>query len=148
MLGSGAMHHTNKLWLSKWSHHVLAIIGIPLYNMVPMFFCLACAQPALPDFWSSLLPDAETLGIPMRLTMATFQTYLLLIMCDVGVVTIYSDLPFHFGSFCMLQVMRYSFAMHCAFTGIGNRNNCFWIFQLQISYHRKAGSQSKEANIG
>ena len=106
MVGGGVVRQADNLWLSKLSHHLLAIIGLTIYGLVPMVFCLACVQPALPDFWSSLLPSVTSLSIPARLAMATLQAYLLLIMCDVGVVAIYSGFPFNFGSLSTLTVMR------------------------------------------
>ena len=106
--------------------------------MVPMIFCLACVQPTLPDFWSSLMPNVESLSIPMRLVGANFQAYLFLIMCDVGVVAIYSGFPFNFGSLCILKVMRYGFFTFGAVSLYYNKMFQFYNARIRITERQEA----------
>ena len=93
----------NSVRLSRLCNKVLVTIALWVYAMPPLVGLVVCVKPALPDFWTSISPST---GLAVRVPMAAFQSYLVLVLCDTGVISMFSGIPMLFGGLDLLRIMR------------------------------------------
>ena len=85
---------------------ILLIVALNSGRALPVLYgFLAYVQPTIPAFWSSVLPATHDIW-PMRVLLAFVEFYIVLLMCDAGLIYMTISFPYVFALLDIIRLMR------------------------------------------